>query len=95
MSQFVWQKVKWYPPLGIDAPETVGQTREAGMKATSHLVSLLRGGGGREDGGDVLIRAHKDEKGKWGRWMVKLWTVAGQNLNRQMIEDGHAVVYPE
>lgn len=75
---------------GIDAPETRRPTRELGINAKIHLAELLA-----PHRSELLIRTHKDDKGKWGRWLVELWTPDGTCINRQMIEDGYAVPYGE
>ena len=73
--------------IGIDAPEKRGDDKLAGFKAMVHMESLL------EDVSPLIVRTHKDSKGKFGRWLVELWTTDGVNLNQRMITDGHATEY--
>jgi len=72
---------------GIDAPETRGGTEEdklRGWKASAHLEWML------EDVDPLIIRTHKDEKGKFGRWLVELFDQDGNSINARMITDGFA-----
>jgi len=84
----VWlrdQRIRLY---GIDTPES--RTSDPfeklyGKAATEFLKKWL-------DGGDVTIKTHKDERGKFGRILGELW-VFDTNVNRKMIEEHHAVEY--
>ena len=84
----VWlrdQRVRLY---GIDTPESrTSDPSEKlyGKAATEFLKKWL-------DGGDVTIKTHKDERGKFGRILGELW-VFDTNVNRKMIEEHHAVEY--
>ena len=73
--------------LGINAPEKRRPTYEAGIAAKQHLESLL------ELYGLAEVRTHKDRTGKYGRFLATLIGVDGSeliDLNRRMIDDGHA-----
>ena len=84
----VWlrdQRIRLY---GIDTPES--RTSDPfeklyGKAATEFLKKWL-------DGGDVTIKTHKDERGKFGRILGELW-VFDTNVNKKMIEEHHAVEY--
>ena len=84
----VWlrdQRIRLY---GIDTPESrTSDPSEKlyGKAATEFLKKWL-------DGGDVTIKTHKDERGKFGRILGELW-VFDTNVNRKMIEEHHAVEY--
>ena len=84
----VWlrdQRIRLY---GIDTPESrTSDPSEKlyGKAATGFLKKWL-------DGGDVTIKTHKDERGKFGRILGELW-VFDTNVNRKMIEEHHAVEY--
>ena len=84
----VWlrdQRIRLY---GIDTPESrTSDPSEKlyGKAATEFLKKWL-------DGGDVTIKTHKDERGKFGRILGDLW-VFDTNVNRKMIEEHHAVEY--
>lgn len=72
--------------LGINAPEVVGATKDAGLAAKAHLEKLLTGPG-------LMLKSHKDQADKYGnRWLGEFFR-DGVNLNQQMIADGHAVAY--
>ena len=70
---------------GINAPEL---NTAAGKAARQHLTFLLFGG----DGPRVTVRTYKDRREKYGRYLGTL-VKAGVDVNHQMVEDGHAVVY--
>ena len=84
----VWlrdQRIRLY---GIDTPESrTSDPSEKlyGKAATEFLKKWL-------DGGDVTIKTHKDERGKFGRILGELW-VFDTNVNKKMIEEHHAVEY--
>jgi micrococcal nuclease len=74
---------------GINAPERRGSSRLAGTAATEHLSKLI------EEHGPVYIETirHRDadKQGKYGRYLAVIYGRDGLNLNRQMVENGHAV----
>ena len=73
--------------LGINAPEKRRPTYDAGIAAKQHLESLL------ELYGLAEVRTHKDRTGKYGRFLATLIGVDSSeliDLNRRMIDDGHA-----
>lgn len=69
----------------INAPETRGAEREAGLVSKNHLIKLL-------GEGDLTIRTFKDPGDKYGRWLAELY-INDKNLNTVMVEDGMAVYY--
>lgn len=70
---------------GIDAPEVVGATAEAGKASRDHLMGLL------PVGTPVVIESIKADKYA-GRFdgIIMLQTV---NINEQMVTDGYATRY--
>ena len=80
---------------GINTPEVRGPEKVAGHAATQHLADLLVQF--RHEGEwDIVVRTHKDKKGKYGRYLADLIGEDGDgnpvNLNMKMVADGHAVV---
>lgn len=51
--------------FGIDTPEIRGEEREEGLKVKDYVKSLI-------EGKEVLIKTHKDSKGKYGRWLAEI-----------------------
>ncbi len=78
--------------FGINAPETRGDERHLGLRATDHLELLLAETA--DEKSRHCIRTRKDRKGKYGRYLVEIvgMNEAGDfvNVNDQMVRDGHA-----
>lgn len=84
--------------IGIDAPEL--KDKPAGPEAAAFLAGII------PVGSIVLLRSKKDHADKYGgRWLGTIYSNPvwddegrvlnpGQNLNRLMLDSGHAVVYP-
>jgi len=75
--------------LGINAPETRGETRDAGDAATEHLTEMLALG-------PVTVQTVKDKRGKFGRYLavVQVETLSGViSANAELVTNGHAVEY--
>lgn len=74
------QKIRLY---GINAPEVRGEEREDGLKTRNFLREMILDE-------RVIVRTHKDRKGKYGRW---LGTVIqdGFNVNAELVMRGYAV----
>lgn len=70
---------------GIDTPELRGADREAGIVARDFLRDLLT------PGLWFTIRTHKDEKGKYGRYLCEITLDDGTNVNELLVATGHAV----
>lgn len=74
--------------LHINAPETRGETREAGLQAKSYLESLLKRG-------ELTVRTEKDDS--FGRYLAELLVTESDgavlNVNQAMLDSGHAVEY--
>jgi micrococcal nuclease len=69
---------------GIDTPEL--PTAE-GKAARDYLAGRLT-----EVGGRVTIKTEKDRREKYGRYLATL-LVGAENLNRTLVDLGHARVY--
>ena len=77
---------------GINCPETRTRNlveKELGKKAKARLKELVKGQ-------DIELHCEK-EKGKFGRIIGTLWVYDSEwilrNLNRQMVQEGHAREY--
>ena len=82
--------------FGINTPEVRGPNKQAGYDATSHLAGLLVEFACDDGEWDIVVKTHRDKKGKYGRYLADL---IGEdqdgnptNLNERMVTDGHAVV---
>lgn len=68
---------------GINAPELRGRERPAGILARDYLKTLV-------DDKMVTARTYQDKRGKYGRWLVQIRLDDGTDINRKMVEAGHA-----
>lgn len=72
--------------FGIDAPEVNRRaSREAGLAARDFLRSKLA------DLEWFRVQTEKDEKGKYGRYLVRIYLQDGTCLNDVMVATGHAI----
>lgn len=78
------------PVIGMDAPESRGDTREAGMAATDELCRLLKEHSFDEDRVTLVIKTAQ-KKGRYGRYIASCHGRDGVNICRLMVENGHAV----
>ena len=84
-----WARDLRFRLAGIDTPETRGASKEAGQAATRYVNEILE-----KEGNRVIIRTMKDRKGKYGRYMVVVWTAGTvTSLNSRLLASGHAVEY--
>ena len=89
----VWMKNQRIRMYGIDAPEsrTSNQTEKRyGVASKRFLEGMC------DDKNGLVLRTHKDKKGKFGRILGELWRTtdyADQSINEYMIEKYHAVRY--
>ena len=56
---------------GIDAPETRGESRQAGLESKQWLEDNLPG--------KIFIKTHKDKTGKYGRYLIDVFLMATKN----------------
>lgn len=68
----------------INAPETKGPERIAGIQSKHHLEALL------PLGTEVMIRTEKDKSDSFGRWIAHIFTPTVY-INEQMVAAGMAV----
>jgi len=85
----VWKHSEKIRLFGIDSPEVRGATREAGLRTRDELRRRILGR-------DVLIRTHKDEREKYGRYLAEVLVWNGQardwrNVNEELVTEGLAV----
>lgn len=79
---------------GIDTPEVRGvEDRAPGLAATEALRGMVE-----ECGGEVIIRTHLDEKGKFGRLLAEIWDgregmSGAPSFNATLLALGHATEY--
>ncbi len=76
--------------LGIDTPEVYGVKKEseeyvAGMLAKNYVIDLI-------EGKQVVIRTHKDKKGKYGRYLAEVY-YDDRNVGQLLIQEGLAKEY--
>jgi len=71
------QKIRLY---GIDAPELRGEDRGIGIKVRDWLRNRIANK-------RIVLETIKDEKGKFGRWLGKIW-IDGVCVNDEMLELG-------
>ncbi len=73
---------------GIDTPESRTRDKDEkvrGFLSKDYLTDWL-------EKGDVIIRTHRDKKGKFGRVLGEM-VVGGKNINLLMVDENHAVKY--
>ena len=89
----VWLRKQRIRLYGIDTPESRTRDLEEkkyGLAAKNFLVHHCCDTDG--DYMDITLKTYKDGKGKFGRILGELWN-NDTNLNRLMIDVGHAVEY--
>jgi micrococcal nuclease len=69
---------------GIDTPEVRGEEREAGLMSRDWLRGMILDH-------NVILKTHKDTKGKYGRWLATVHLFDGLNVNEKLIELNLAV----
>jgi micrococcal nuclease len=81
----IWTANQQLRLIGIDAPE---MGKPGGKEARDYLRELM------PVGTTVLLRTHKDEAEKYGRWLAEIYLITdGLYVNAHMITSGHAVPY--
>ena len=76
--------------FGINKKETYGVKKDSeeykeGMIAKEWLQNRI-------EGKEVMIRTHKDKKGKYGRYLAEIF-IGEKSINNEMVEKGLAVEY--
>jgi len=73
--------------VGINTPEVRGESRPEGLK----VRDIVRA---RISNKWVVIKTHKDKKGKYGRWLGEIYeSNTEESLNQWLLNEGHAVEY--
>ena len=83
----VWLHGQRLRLFGIDTPELRGEEREAGLAARDWLLRQI------PLGSSVVIKTHRDAKGKYGRWLAELYHLRDDvmvNLNEALVSRGYA-----
>jgi micrococcal nuclease len=73
---------------GIDAWETRGSEKEAGLRAKQAVIELVM------DADDVFIKTILDKQGKYGRYLADVFLVMDDKqvwLNEWLVDNGHAI----
>jgi micrococcal nuclease len=77
--------------FGINAPETKGATKAAGLAAKDHLIDLM------SRGRCVITSVKPPRQDKYGRWLahvaIELPDGTSFLVSDRMVSDGHAVTY--
>lgn len=81
----VWLTNQKMRLFGIDTPEVRGKEREEGLIVRDWLR-------GRILHREIVIKTHKDRKGKYGRWLAEVW-FDGVSINNEMLETRRACKY--
>ena len=74
----------------INAPEVRGDEREAGLVSRDWLKARLADA--EAAGTDIIIRTIRDKKGKYGRYIGKIY-IDNIYVNQEMIDVGMAIRY--
>jgi micrococcal nuclease len=82
------QKIRLH---GLNAPELRGENKAAGLVSRDYLRSLILNK-------EVVIETFKDGKGKYGRYIAKIWSQVGcsdkwECINDKLVEDGYALAH--
>lgn len=89
----VWMRKQRIRMYGIDTPESRTRDLEEkkyGLAAKEFLTGML------DDPKGIILKTHKDGKGKFGRILGEMWRTsdfADQSINDYMIDKHHAVGY--
>lgn len=77
--------------LGVNTPEMRGPSRPAGLAAAGYVTSWL-GLVPADDEWPLIVQTAKGDA--FGRWLARVWRRHdGRELNADLIESGHAVVF--
>lgn len=70
----------------INAPELRGEERPQGLVSRDYLKERI-------EGKEVLLQTEKDDKGKYGRYLVEVWLPENGsyvNINDELVDKGLA-----
>ena len=82
-----WVKNMKLRLYGIDTPEIRGNEREMGLLAKQFVEDRI------PIGTQIQILTVKDQTGKYGRYLAKIFYGDGINLNQELIDSGNAKTY--
>ena len=72
---------------GINTPEVRGSQREEGIKVRDIVRERIANKW-------VIIKTHKDKKGKYGRWIADVYEIeVEESLNSWLLAEGYAEKY--
>lgn len=83
---FHQERIRLVGPAGryFDAWEKRGEERERGLEAWDFARDFA------SEGSSVLLRTHRDRKGKYGRWLAQvIHADTGDDLATHMVAAGH------
>jgi micrococcal nuclease len=72
--------------LLVDTPEVHGTRECFGAEASERTAALLR------DGAQVRVEADRDERDRYGRVLLHVWTESGVHVGSELLRGGHATV---
>lgn len=81
----VWMRGQKLRLYGINTPELRGSERKEGMIVRDYVRGEILNT-------FVLIKTHKDKKGKYGRWLAEVFK-DGNSLNDELLSLGFAKPY--
>jgi len=70
---------------GINAPEVRGRQREDGLVTRDRLRDMVYNQ-------TVIVRTHKDRKGKYGRWLADVY-IDNVSVSEVLLSEGLAIPY--
>ena len=73
---------------GIDTPEIRGESRAQGLVSRDYLRERLFTA--LDEKKTIIIKTHKDKKGKYGRWIGEVF-VDGVDINKELVTEGLAI----
>ena len=71
--------------IRINTPEVRGETKQAGIRSRDALKEKILNKW-------VVLKTHKDKKGKFGRWLGEIW-IDGICINDWLLNEGYAKAY--
>ena len=84
----IWLRGEKLRLFGINAPEMRGPEKIEGRKSRDYLRSLI-------DGREIVIKSHRDKKGKYGRYLAELFLLQEDgkwlDINQDLVDQGFAV----
>jgi micrococcal nuclease len=73
----------------VDAPETIGVTRPAGLAATQFVRDWIAAAGAIQ--WPLIVETVTDERDRYGRWLMVIFRDSdGACLNDDIVTSGHA-----